>query len=357
VPDIKDLKLAVLSPEHARQSSVTGAFVEEMLKKCGTPFRTYQNTLLVLVPDSGEFATLRQQVKRLLALRAIRDDKTLMRQLSEENKKTLESKLKDIESGIPFRILSAYRHFAKAGESSLEWFDLGLPTVGEKGSLAKRVREYLKGQELLLDKIPPQRLLQKTLRDDEQERPLVEIVDAFRKYPQLPMLESEAVVLTAVAHGVREGTFGVKVGERIYFNEALTESVLDYSAVLVRKEVAEQAKQARESASPSPSPEPSSVTQPNVQEQPTGALTTSSTPSQEVGVRGLRLRVKVPWDKLSDFVRGVVMPLRSDGADMEVEVLIQARSGSGSMKPSTLEQKVQETLNQIGAKVLEDTRE
>jgi hypothetical protein len=357
VPDTKDLKLAVLSPEHARQSSATGAFVEEMLKKCGTPFRTYQNTLLALAPDSGEFATLRQQVKRLLALRAIRDDKTLMRQLSEENKKTLESKLKDIESGIPFRILSAYRHFAKAGESSLEWFDLGLPTVGEKGSLAKRVREYLKGQELLLDKIPPQRLLQKTLRDDEQERPLVEIVDAFRKYPQLPMLESEAVVLTAVAHGVREGTFGVKVGERIYFNEALTESVLDYSAVLVRKEVAEQAKQARESASPSPSPEPSSVTQPNVQEQPTGALTTSSTPSQEVGVRGLRLRVKVPWDKLSDFVRGVVMPLRSDGADMEVEVLIQARSGSGSMKPSTLEQKVQETLNQIGAKVLEDTRE
>ncbi len=180
MPDTKDLKLAVLSVAYTKQSSATRAFMEDLLKKCGTPFRTYQNTLLALAPDSGEFATLRQQVKRFLTLRAIRDDKALMRQLSEENKKTLESKLKDTEGGVPFRILSAYRHLAKAGESGLEWFDLGLPTVGEKGSLAKRVREYLKSQELLLDKIPPHRLLQKTLREDEQEKSLADIVDAFR---------------------------------------------------------------------------------------------------------------------------------------------------------------------------------
>jgi ribosomal protein L10 len=61
--------------------------VDELLKKCGGKFRTYQNTLLVLAADEGELSSLRQKVKRLLALRAIRDDKALMRQLSEENKK------------------------------------------------------------------------------------------------------------------------------------------------------------------------------------------------------------------------------------------------------------------------------
>jgi hypothetical protein len=146
VPDTKDLKLAILSPEHSKQSGTTSAFVDELLKKCGATFRTYQNTLLVLAPDEGEFASLRQKVKRFLALRAICDDKALMRQLSEENRKTLESKVKEVEGGIPFSLLSAYRHLAKPGESGMEWLDLGTPTIGERGSLAKRVREYLKNR-------------------------------------------------------------------------------------------------------------------------------------------------------------------------------------------------------------------
>ncbi|MGQ9623138.1 MAG: hypothetical protein ACUVTO_06850 [Candidatus Caldatribacteriaceae bacterium] len=43
-------------------------------------------------------ATRSKNEERLLALRAIRDDKALMRQLSEENRKTLESKLKDLDT-------------------------------------------------------------------------------------------------------------------------------------------------------------------------------------------------------------------------------------------------------------------
>jgi len=150
---------------------------------------------------------------------------------------------------------------------------------------------------------------------------------------------------------------GVKVDGRLYFNETLAESLLDYGAVLIRKEVAAQTRQVGEGTSLPAGSEPAGTTQASVQEQPTGVLTGSSSSLQEAGVRGFRLRVKVPWDKLSDFVRGVVMPLRNDGADMEVEVLVKARSGSGVMKPSTLEQKVKETLSQIGAEILEDSRE
>jgi hypothetical protein len=62
----------------------------------------------------------------------------------------------------------------------------------------------------------------------------------------------------------------------------------------------------------------------------------------------------VPWDKLSDFVRGVIVPLRNDGAALEVEVYIQARSESGGIKPATLEHKVKETLRQIGAEIVEE---
>lgn len=356
VPDTKDLKLAILSLEHARQIDATGAFIDELLKRCGTPFRTHQNTLLVLASDSGELATLRQQVKRFLALRAIRDDKGLMRQLSDENKKTLESKLKDADGAISFRILSLYRHLAKAGERGVEWFDLGLPTVGEKASLAKRVREYLKSQDLLLDKIPPHRLLQKTLREDEPEKPLGEIADAFLKYPQLPILEDEGVLGQAIVQGVREGFFGVRISDRTYFKDELPRPGLDRDTVLVRKDVAEREKEAGRGVYPTEG-EPAGVTRPKAEEVLTGIGTEPSKKPPTVGVSALRLRVKVPWDKLSDFVRGVVMPLRSDGADLDVEVNLEAHSPSAGIKPSTLDQKVKETLNQIGAKILEDSRE
>jgi hypothetical protein len=73
--------------------------------------------------------------------------------------------------------------------------------------------------------------------------------------------------------------------------------------------------------------------------------------------RRLTLRVRVPWDKLSDFVRGVIMPLRNDGAELQVEVLVQAQATSGSIKPATLEHKVKETLRQIHAEILEETYE
>jgi hypothetical protein len=349
VPDTKDSKLAILSPEHSRQGGTTSAFVDELLKKCGATFRTYQNTLLVLAPDDGEFASLRQKVKRFLALRAIRDDKALMRQLSEENKKTLESKLKDLDSAIPFSLLSAYRHLAKPGERGIEWLDLGLPTTGEKGPLARRVREFLKSQELLLERLSPHNLLKKALRGDEQEKPVAEIAEAFLRYPQLPMVQSLEVIREAINQGVQGGDFAVKIGERVYFRETLPASLSMDDAVLVRKELVPQAPAVAE-----PPPQAALQATPAVPSRAGVEALPSARPSPEAGGHRLRLRVKVPWDKLSDFVRGVILPLRNDGAALEVEVYIQARSESGGIKPATLEHKVKETLRQIGAEILEE---
>lgn len=324
---------------------------DELLKKCGTTFRTYQNTLLVLAPDGGEFASARQQIKRLLALRAISDDKTLKRQLSDENKKTLESKIKNLEGGIPFSLLSVYRHLAKPGESGVEWFDLGLPTVGERGSLAKRVLEYLKSQEVLLERISPSNLLRKALREDEQEKPISEISEAFLRYPQLPMVKNLAVIEQAISQGVRDGVFAVKIGDKVYFKVAPPAEIRSANAQLIRKELVQQAPavaeplpQVREAASAVPS-------------EPGVKAPTSAAPSPKTGVRHLMLRVKVPWDKFSDFVRGVILPLQSEKAELEVEVLVQARSKSGGIKPETLESKVKETLSQIGAEVVEEIYE
>ncbi|MCS7083164.1 MAG: ATP-binding protein, partial [Rhodothermia bacterium] len=171
VPDTRELKLVLLGLEHTRQMGETEAFVREILEKCGQTFRTYRNTLLVLAADEGELAATRHLVKRLLAYRAIRDDRALWRQLSPENQRALESMLKDAEGGIVHRLMSAYRHLAKAGEQGVQWLDLGLPTVGMKRSLSHRVREYLRSEDLLLNKISPRYILEKAMGTENRRKP------------------------------------------------------------------------------------------------------------------------------------------------------------------------------------------
>ena len=345
VPDTKDLKLAILPPEHPKQSRATNAFVDELLKKCGVTFRTYQNTLLVLASDEGELSSLRQKVKRLLALRAIHDDKAFMRQLSEDNRRTLESKLRTLESDIPFSLHSAYRHLAKLGEGGLEWSDLGLPTVGEKGSLSKRTLAYLKSQELLLERISPHNLLRKALREDEPEKPVSAIREAFLCYPQLPMVQSPAVIEQAIIQGVRERVFAVKSGDEVYFGDDL-HVLVEAGWVLIRKEFIPQAGLQVKRVDEPQKPDGADTTQPG------GGVPLLD--RSALDKRCVTLRVKVPWDKLSDVVRGVILPLRNDGAELEVEILVQARAESGGIKPATWENKVKETLRQINAEIMEE---
>ena len=350
LPDSRERKLAVLSTDHVKQSETTVRLADEIVNRCGQPFRNYRNTILVLTADSGELGGLRQQVKRMLALRAIQADKSLIGNLSSDNKHALESKLRDAEGGIGFRILTTYRHIARATGEKIEWLDLGLPTVGERASLAKRVVEYLRAQEILLAKIAPRQVLQKTLSEDTKEKPLGEIYEAYLKYPNLPMLESETVLHDAVQQGVRDGLFGLRSNGRLYFNESVPYGTMDAMASLVRKYVAE--------AEVVPSGAISSG-ESGVTTRPTGGtqhplpVPGPSTSPVEMKVHQLSLRVQVPWDKMADFVRGVLMPLRGDGADIDVEVSLTARSQEG-LKKTTLDHKVKETLNQIGAKILDE---
>lgn len=355
VSDTKELKLVVLSEE---QVSVGGKCRSggpaEIIEKNGERPRVYKNTVLFLAADESMYADLRRKVRELLALRAVRDDNAL--ELPEENKKRLESKIKDADRAIPFSVLSAYRCVGKPGKSDIEWDNLGLPTVGERDSLAKRVRDFLIRNDVLTERISPQSLLRNALREEEQEKAVNDIAEAFLKFPQLPMVTSTKVIEDAVKQGVRDGVFAVKIGERVHYGEVLTE--IPPEAVLVRKEYVPQTTPAPPVVETQPeTPQGTSA----VSSAPGGAFPTpsgvnaptSAVPSQAAGMRRVKLRARVPYDKFSDFIRGVLMPLRSDGADLEVEVLVQARSDQGSIKPLARET-VTETLKQIGAEVVEE---
>ncbi|MCS6772161.1 MAG: hypothetical protein NZ740_09080, partial [Kiritimatiellae bacterium] len=282
------------------------------------------------------------------ALRAIREDRTLHQQLHEENKQWLMSKMKDAEDGIGFRIISTYRHVAKAGGTEAAWFDLGLPTVGERSLLTRRVGDFLRAEDVLVSRLPPRRVLEKALRPDDNEKPVGEIVEAFLKYPHLPMLESEKVVREAIVQGVRDGLFGIRMGDEILFRVALSADDLDDGAILVRAAAIQAVPPPEGGRAVAAGPEPTAVRE-------TAASACSPSQPSESGIRFYKVHAQVPWDKLTDVVRGVIGPLRNDGAELEVEVIVTARSPSGGIRESTLNQKVRETLSQIGAHFEEES--
>ncbi|MCS7063069.1 MAG: DUF499 domain-containing protein [Methylacidiphilales bacterium] len=355
IPDSKELKLVILGLEHKRQATGTKAFVRELLEKCGQTFRTYRNAVLVLAVDEGEIGSVRQNVKRLLALRAVRGDRTVWDRLNEDNRRALESKVRDVEGGIGHRLMSAYRHLAKVDEQGMRWLDLSLPTVGCRHSLARRVQEYLQTADLLLNRISPRRVLGKAMGPAEAEKSLDEIYEAFLRYPQLPLLENKEVLLNAIAQGVKERIFGVRVGDRLYYGEPISPMELGSDAVVVREpQVTTQqplesegrgagdgfSKAAEERASK------------GAVKEPAGLYPATAHVAAETGIREYKLVASVSWDKLHYFIRGVVIPLQNDGADIALQITLEARSQSG-IKQMTLKN-VQETLQQIGAKVIEE---
>ena len=140
---------------------------------------------------------------------------------------------------------------------------------------------------------------------------------------------------------------------RIYFGESVPIGALDATAALVRKEIAEAEKVPLNTTTLGDSGVPAS---PTGGTQPPLQIPGPSSLPVESKVHHLSLRVQVPWDKMADFVRGVLMPLRGDGADIDVEVSLTARSQEG-LRKATLDHRVKETLNQIGAKIIEEKQE
>ena len=69
-------------------------------------------------------------------------------------------------------------------------------------------------------------------------------------------------------------------------------------------------------------------------------------------VAKLSIKARVPWDKLSSLVSGVFRPLQQEGADISLQIEISAKSDKGISK-DTIDLKVKETLNQIGAEDVE----
>jgi len=219
---------------------------------------------------------------------------------------------------------------------------MGIPTASERLALTGRVRDYLKDQDILLEKLSPKVLLEKTFSKDDKQKNFTEIWESFLKYAELPMLESENVLKNAIVQGVQNGIFGIAIGEKVRYLETVSTEELTEDVVVLRKEIAQEMKKEVEGIP--------IVVKPGVPVE----VAPEIKPVPKVGmIRRIKITTKVPWDKLSEMVRGVFAPLNREGAQITLEVKIDAQSEKGISR-DTLDLKIKETLNQIGAKVIEE---
>lgn len=354
VPDTRDLKLVLLSPDYIYGNADTEIFVKELFAKVGSSFRVYRNSLFVVALDTDEYRELEKRIRRYLALRDINENIPL----TENAKKEVENRLKGAEVDIPNTIIDAYRHIGWLSNENIVWKDMGITTVGQYDSFLKRVIEYLEKEERILSNVTVKFILDRAFAKDEEEKTIREIYDVFLKIPGLPCLENKDVLFEAVKDGVKKGLAGLRVGSRLYYRESLPLE-LSEDMVVVRPEKAEAEKRSSVEILSTKDEEEGLREAPagdygkglEVIEQPqVDKGFSSGIPSKKV--RGVQIKAKVPWDKLSEIIGGVIGPLQQRCSDLEIIVEIEARSQDG-IDYNTLENKVRETLRQIGSEIID----
>jgi len=151
------------------------------------------------------------------------------------------------------------------------------------------------------------------------------------------MLESTDVLKNTIKQGVQNGEFGLMIGEKVRYMEPVLEEVTEDAQVL-RKEIAvEKKRELGKIIEEFPSKLPI------VEEKPLPGM-----------IKRIKLVAKVPWDKLSDLMRGVLSPLHIEEADIgKLEIKIEATSKKG-IKKENVDLKIKETLKQIKAEIIEE---
>jgi hypothetical protein len=349
IPDNKKLKLIILPLDLTAGDSTTNKFIHDIFTNYSTGYRIYKNTLMFLVPDSNECEGLKDCVRRYLALKTIISDKEILKTLTEADKDRANQWFKDKDSEVWFKTISTYRYLIKCSKDGFKEFDLGIPIVGEKPSFTTRVKHYLKDQEVLLDKLSPKVLLEKTFSEKEERKNLVEIWESFFKYCDLPILENENVLKDSIKKGVEEGIFGIIMNDKVWFLESIPPVEISESIFVIRKELAERMKPATKEKFVSKLREEPKVQYGEKESE-------SHIKSGEKYIHRLTITAEIPWDRLSDLIRGVFMPLNQEGANILLTMKIEASSEKGIRK-ETLDLKVKETLRQIKAKIIEEKNE
>lgn len=343
IPDSRKVKLIVLSPDQFHPQNKCEEFTSELFTHAGTGYRTYKNGILILAMDENAGMVLKSNIKRHLALKHIQGDEGLKSTITKNDMAELSRKITEAKSLIMNQLFIAYRYLAHLTNGNHRWIDMGIITTGSFTTLSGRVKEYLVDQELLLTKISPQVVVKKTQLGDEDEKQVSDIYEMFLRVPGMPLLLNPETLYGAIRNGVSSGVFGLKSDSQVWFNQTIFDVNGDMTLIgkkAVSKLISSEEETKETEQFQHISDQPSEVKEPVGDEQKT----------EQRLPHNLTIDATVPWDKLSSLVSGVIAPLKNRNADLKIHINLKAHSDQGFDR-ITLDSRVKETLQQIGAQL------
>ncbi len=358
LPDNRSLKLVILHPEDA------GTEVPAWIERRGETFRVYKNTLFFALPDTAAFAKLKEAVKTTMALEEIKGEiESGENPALEVKRPEIQRRLHNIARDFSFNVRRMY-HTLQVGDRRI---DLGQPVAGNE-TLSNWYWRELEEREEIATRLHYRMLVNKFMTGNETVTTQA-VLDQFYKDPGLPAPASVDVVARAVQLGIQEGAFGlapVEAGEidpgALRFQTELPLSAISFDEgfVLVERGRAEALLAQMVTAEAKVEAQPEGVGSGVVTVAP---VTPGAAPTPGVvvptGQRFKRVRLVVgdiPASRIADVNRGILMPISQAVGDFKFTLAVDVSSAEG-ISQSTLENKIKETIRQIGATLRDETLE
>lgn len=368
IPDNRDLKLVILRPEDR------GDEIATWIERKGQSFREYKNTLFFALADVAEFARLREEVKTFLALQEIKGEveQDLNSPLASKRQE-IQNRLLKIEKDFSFNVRRMY-HTLQVGERS---FDLGQPVAGNEALSSWYWRE-LANQEAIIENLHYRMIVNRVMAGNEKVD-LPKVLDQFYKNPQFPAPASQDVVARAIQLGIQDGAFGLALAqdgeitvELLRFQEPVMLGAIAFEpgVYLVDRNLCEKLrleKQQREEAERREREETAgqTVREPGVDWEvrvdpliPDERQDETEQATKPDSYQKVRLVISgIPANRIADVNRGIFLPLSAATDEpLQFTLTIEVNSAEG-ISQATLEQKIKETIRQIGAWIVEEKLE
>jgi hypothetical protein len=360
IPDNQELKLIILEPNDS------GNTIAKWIEYKGNNYRHHKNTLFFAIADTANFVSLREQIKTYLALKEIENEiKSGKSENLETKRDEVQRRKHAIDREFSYNIRRMY-HVIQVGDRKI---DLGNPTTGAEALGYWYWRELTSDAYGAIVTQLHYKVLVNKFMDNVEQLSTAALLDQFYKEPSLPSLAEPEVLARAIQLGVQEGAFGlaeVKDGKIIlnslkfknevhlatiaFMDEFQIISALQCSNILAQKEEQEKGQGFGEVFTPI---EKQEETQPDSQPELPGTPKAQG----EKSYKRIKLRIaNIPASKIADVNRGVLIPISSVQGDFTFTLEIDVSNDEG-LSQSTIDNRIKETIKQIGAEIVEEQLE
>lgn len=388
IPDNRELKLLILRPEDR------GDQITAWMERKGLSFREHKNTLFFAIADTAAFTQLREGVKTYLALQEIDNEvKADPKSPLTVRRSEIQSRMHNIQREYSYNVRRMY-HVVMAGTRRI---DLGQPMSGSE-TLGNWYWRELTSHDVgaIVEHLHYRMIVNRLMAGNEQVATNL-ILDQFYKNTELPAPASADVVARAIQLGVHESAFGLALAaegdvrvEHLRFQEMVPLGVIAFEPGIylvsaakaqalreARKRAEEEERRRREEAEQGKTGDgggPEGQTGDGGGTGNTGSTGSTATTGGSAGREGgdtgsgegdkptsykrLRLVIAdVPVGRIADVNRGIFMPLSATAdTPLTVTLTLEVNSAEG-IAAATLENKVKETIRQIGARIVAEEKD